>query len=96
MTGAQRKSRWRLGAGSALVGCGSLEEGLLLVRQDVLGGAHWHGPDVAEWWREIEVLPRRLLRDALGRTPPPSPPTASTSTAVGSPWTARSSRPAAA
>jgi integrase len=32
---------------SAMVGCG-LEEGLLLVRQDVLRGVHWHGPDVAE------------------------------------------------
>ncbi len=32
---------------SAMVGCG-LEEGLLLVRQDVLRGVHWRAPDVAE------------------------------------------------
>jgi integrase len=32
---------------SAMVACG-LEEGLLLVRQDVLRGVHWRGPDVAE------------------------------------------------
>jgi integrase len=32
---------------SVMVGC-DLEEGLLLVRQDVLRGVHWHGPDVAE------------------------------------------------
>lgn len=29
---------------SAMVGCG-LEEGLLLARQDVLRGVHWHGPE---------------------------------------------------
>jgi hypothetical protein len=58
---------------SAMVGCG-LEEGLLLVRQDVLRGVHWRAPDVAEvdlddedaWERSARAVEEADIPTATG------------------------------